>query len=219
MRADRFDERSLSTGIGRVVAVNDVTWEVDIESEDGGLISRAMVIGPRLQQSSTGDRPQWCKFALAGNRHGRPVCWPIESRLPGERTPRKDVVYYDEVQNFRETITREGVWELRNSKGPLLQLRILEEGGVIRVDTPKVRAVVKDEDGSIDVHCDGDLTADVGGNASATVAGNIDVQAGGNVTVQAGGDIVAEAAGKVDVTAPQINLTGAVTITGSLDVV
>lgn len=209
MSQDRPEEFRFDIGIGRIIEIYPRSWEVDIEAEDGGVVQRAIVVGPRLPEKSNDARPQWCVFGFASHLHGRAVCWPIESRLPAARTPRADVVHYDEVLNFRTTIDRAGNLEIRNAKGGrLLQIRIKEDGGVVRLDTPTTRVVLNDDAKSIEVHCDETLTATCK-NATVTADQNVDVTAGGNANVKATGSLTLKAA------SIQIEATGAVVIKGT----
>lgn len=182
---DHPDAFRFDLGVGRVVTVYPESWEVDLDAEVGGVVERALVIGQRLPEVSSADRPQWCVFGFASHQHGGAVCWPVESRLPGQRMSRADLVEYDEILNWRFTIDRSGNLELRNAKGDqLLQLRIQENGGVIRLDTPSTRIVMREEDASIELHCDKSLTATC---KDATVTADTDatVNAGGQITVKA----------------------------------
>jgi len=158
----RPDQYRYGLGYGIVERVYPDSWEVDILAADGGRVSRAVVLGPRLPEISAQfkggrtDRPQWVLYGFASHLHGAPVCWPIESR---ETNDRANWVYYAEVLDFRITINRQNELEIRNTHGEtLLQFRIQETDGVMRLDTPHTRVVLKDADQSIDIHCDKPLT-------------------------------------------------------------
>lgn len=226
MALDRPEEFRFDTGYG-IVLESYPDWHVDILTAGGGVIQRAMVLGPRLPEKSTDARPQWVYFGFADHSHSQAWCVPQPSRLPGDRSSRKDFVYYEEVGNYRITIDRTGVLEIRNtvSAEVLQQIRIFEADEVVRIDTPTTRAILDNKaksitfeaDETVTVNCknaivntEEDTTVNAEGNVAVDAGGNVDIQAGVNATIAAGGNISVEAGGTLDLTA-----TGAVTISGA----
>lgn len=212
---DRPEYFRYATGFGRVIAVYaGEEWEVDILPDSGGKITHALVVGPRLPERSTKQRPQIVLYGHGGATQGRTWALPIPSRLPGPRYSRKGLVYIEEVQGFRVVIKaplnigdvvvdQTGELEIHTTKGDReLAFRITEAQGVIETRTPKTSIVQNDDAGSITATCTGDAT----------------IHADGNVVVHAGKDIKADAAGEIDLTAPTIKMTGDVKIIGTLDV-
>ena len=205
---DRPESFRYDSGIGTVKAVYPDAWECDVLAEDGGIVQRALVIGSKLPELSTAERPQWVEYAFASHLQGRPVCRPIQSRLPGARLPRASYVYFDEivakqadgtVKGFRITVDRSGNLEILSLTDPLRQIRILDQDGVVRLDTPSVRAIFNESDKSARVQCDGDGELTAGGNATVT--------AGGTATLK-GAAIVLDG---------PVTITGDVALTGSLN--
>jgi hypothetical protein len=96
-------------------------------------------------------------------------------------------VYYDEVMHWRISISRAGVLEIRNDAGPLLQLRIIEENGTIRTDTPNTRIIQKEADASVEIYCKGPLTAKTDDSATVTVAKDLTATVKGDAQLTAGG--------------------------------
>lgn len=134
------------TGYGIVVRSYD-TWEVDIAPEDGGLLRRAQVLGTRLPEPSSPERPQWVIYWFA--QHDQAQCWclPVPSRLPGTRDDRRRYVWYDEVANYRLTINRDGELEVRNlANGSTTRLLIREQGNHIILETPSLRAELLEDE-------------------------------------------------------------------------
>ena len=206
---DRPEHFRFASNMGIISAVYPRTWEVDIRSEGGGVVTRALVLTPRLPEVSTDVRPQWCLYGHAAHLQGQPWCVPVSSRLMGPRTPTRDQwVYYEEVGNFRITIDRANELEIRNTAGGaegdgavLHQFRIQEIDGVIRLDTPTTRIILKEKDKSITIECDEklsiecedaevnvrhDATVVVGNNAQVDVLGAATIAVGATVDVSAG---------------------------------
>lgn len=212
---DRPEHFRYSLHFATVAAVYADSWEADLLTEDGGTIYRAIVQGPRMPEVSTPTRPQWAIFGFAHHEHGSAICWPFASRLTNIH--REQWVYYEEVLNFRITINRDNELEIRNTNGDVLcQLRIQQIDGVIRLDTPGTRLVLKEADKSIDLHCDEDLTASVGGDASIDVDGDLDATVGGAATVTVEGDATIESKATLNLKGATVNIEGAtaVNITG-----
>lgn len=138
---DRPEDFRYAGGYGLVDRSYD-TWHVDIRTIDGGLINRAVVLGHRLPEASTKERPQWVQYAFADHDHSQAFCTPVNSRLAGDRHDRRGFVYYDEVGDFRITISREGVYELRNAGG--FFLRGEQQGPFWRLVTPSCSLLLDD---------------------------------------------------------------------------
>jgi hypothetical protein len=221
---DRPEEFRYDAGIGRIVAVYPNTWEVDIEAEDGGLIQRALVEGPKRPKPSRTERPEWVEYGFASHLQGRPVCRLLQSRLMGSRFARSGLVYFEEIETddgrgFRITVDQSGNLEIRSLTEPLRQIRILDQDGVVRVDTPSTRIVLKEGDKSAELHCDGDASVDAGGDLDATAGGTAKVTAGGDATVEStGGNVTVKATATVTLQGAAIALKGPVTITGDVAV-
>ena len=227
----RAGEDRYSLGVGLVSETYPLAWEVDILAEDGGVVPRAVVLGPRFPERSAESRPQWVIFGYVGALNGRAVCWPIESRLTPPDVERSGYVYWDEFLNFRLSCTVDNVFEIRNRDGDMqYRFRIEQDGGIIRLDTPDTRIVQTQADKSIliecaeelTVHCknatvnvDEDATVTVGGDVTATVGGDIVATVAGNVTATVTGNVTLSAAA-VGVTAATTTFTGNVVITGIL---
>lgn len=209
--------------LGLVRAVYPATWEVDVELAYAvnGVVRRARVAGVFLPEIHKPERPSHALVGWLDAFQQGPVAVPLHNTLcpPGER---KDFVFWSEHHGFRITIrepghtgelrsgAQVGELEIRSLKGGReLSLRLVEDGGVVRIDTPTTRIVLDDDENKVEIHADGDVAVDAGQNLVAT--------AGGNATVTAVGSIGLTAQ-VVTVTAPAINLTGAVTVTGRLDI-
>lgn len=209
---DRPEFFRYAPAYGTVLHVYPRSWEVDVLAANGGIIPRAVVLGSRLPEESTKGRPQWVVILWSEATEGQAYALPIPSRLPGGRYDRADLVYLEEVQGFRITIRapgnqgrvvagQTGEFEVCSEKdGRRLQARIIEAGGVIRLDTPKTRIVLADDEEAISVEAVGNVAVDAGGD--------IEAMAGGDVTVQAGGSIKLTAAGTVEITGASVKITG-----------
>jgi len=146
MTGDRPEFFRYGLNYGTVATVYPESWEVDLLAEGGGLVNRALVLGPRLPEISTPTRPQWVIFGHADHMQGAPVCWPIESRLPGARFRRADLVYYDEALNYRISISRQGEFAVTNTNGEAItRIRMTQEGPFIRLETPQLHATLDDQ--------------------------------------------------------------------------
>lgn len=231
---DRPEHFRYETQFGKVVQVYRDTWECDLLSEAGGRINRALIIGPRRPEVSTPERPQWALYGHADAAQGKPWCLPVDSRLPGPRTERGQWVWYDEVGNFRITINEDNELEIRNTDGDALhRIRIQQDGGVVRLDTPRTRIVLREQDQSITIECDeklsvacNDVQVNAAGNADVRVEKDASVQVVGDANMLVGGNVTATIAGVVTYSAPSATFTiptlaivGAVNITGRLDIV
>lgn len=225
--------------LGIVRRVYPESWEVDVELlySVNGVIRRAAILGPFLPEVHADGRPSHAVVGWLDAFQQSPVAVTLHNTLC-PIPDRKDYVYWSEHHGFRITIREPGhqgelraadqvgELEIRSLKGGRpLQVRIIEAGGVIRIDTPTTRIVLDDDANKVEVHADGDVAVDAGANLEATAGANASVQAGANVTVSAGGNVTATAAGAVavnatavTVTAGAINLVGNVTVTGRLDV-
>lgn len=203
-----------------VEAVHPDTWEVDVRSlyASAGIVRRVKVLGHYLPEVHTRERDSKVIVAWLDAYQQAPVCWPIHNTMMPAPELKANHVYWSEHLAYRMRITRDGVLEIRNAAGPLLQIQVLEEDGVVRIDTPRTRVILRDSDGSITAECEGDCTVDAGGNIEATAGGNVAVDAGGNISAVAGGNIHAQADGQALVKATAIQLVGPVTITGALTV-
>jgi hypothetical protein len=229
---DRPEFFRYAPAYGTVYRVYPKSWEVDVLASNGGIIPRAIVLGARLPEESTEQRPQWVVVLWSEATDGQTYALPVPSRLPGLRYQRSELVLLEEVQGWKISIKapgntgvtvagQTGELEIRSEKGGrTLQLRIQEQGGVIRLDTPKTHVVMHDDVGDVAVECDRDATVDAGRDVgvtagrdiNATAAQNISAEAGGNVTVDApAGTITATAGVAVTVEAPAITATATVT--------
>jgi len=194
---------------GTVLHVYPQAWEVDVLAEYGGIIQRAAVIGARLPEVSADDRPQWVYVFWAHATHGQAFCLPVSSRLPGTRYDRDGLVYVDEIRGYRITVrepghpteNQVGELEVRSEKGGrVMQLRVLESGGVVRIDTPNTSLVLHDDEGGVTIECT--ETARINcKNAVIEADEDIDANAGGDVSVRADGDASVRAAGNANVVA------------------
>lgn len=201
---DRPEEFLYAWHYGVVRAVYPESWEVDVAAEGGGIVQRVLVLGPRLPEVSTPDRPQWVLWGTAAARAGAPVCIPISSRLPAARTPRKDVVYYEEVGNYRMTVTRANEFEIRNLDGEARhRITIKQEEGIVQLDTPRTRITLRESDKSVTIEADQHVhvsceTARVDALAKAEVVAP-DVRLGDPATQQIplGNQLIAYLAGLV----------------------
>jgi len=72
------------------------------------------------------------------------------------------------------------------------------------------------EDGTIAVYSPNNVEVNADVDVNVVAAGNVSVQAGVDVDVQAGGDVSVVASGDVNITGTNINLTGNVAVTGTL---
>lgn len=215
-----------------VTAVYPDTWEVDVALaySSGATVQRCKVQGIFLPEVHTEDRQSKVLIGRLDELQQAPIAIPIHNTMiPDEE--KADHVYWSEHHGFRIKIREPGhqgelrpgdqvgELEIRSLKGErLLQVRIQEDGGVIRLDTPKTRVVLSDDEEKIEVHADGDVVVDAGGSIAATAGedisaiagGDIVAQAGGNVFVQASGDIQLQASGNITIAA-----AGTVAITGA----
>lgn len=209
---DRPENFRYGLGRGTVQKVYRATWEVDILAEEGGIIRRARVVGPRRPEVSTPARPQWVVFGFVGHNQSHPICLPEESRLSAARFLRDDYLFYyefGELPNaWRFTVNEERQLEILHL-AKKYHLVLQEKDGVLMLETPKTRLVLKDADGSILLECDQRLTVHCQ-DATVNVDGSADVTVGQTATVKAGAS--------VDVEAPAISLKGAVAIEGNVAV-
>jgi len=207
--SDRIENFRYETGVGTVLKLHPVAWEVDVLAGGAsGIVYRAMVLGPRFPEVSTPKRPQYVLYGCGHSSIGFPWCLPIPSRLFSAQ--RGNFVYWDEALNWRITINRDNEVEILH---PTKHYHILlqEKDGVIRVETPRTRLVLKDADGSallecekqLTVHCE-DAVVNVEKDAKVTVG------ASATIDVKETVDVTAKIA---NVTAPAINLNGLVTVT------
>lgn len=77
-------------------------------------------------------------------------------------------------------------------------IRIKKDGDLEIVGSKNMKATIK---GNIEVTCEGNLTANVGGNATIDIGGTTDLTSGGDVNI----------------TAPNVNITGNLTVSGQTD--
>lgn len=193
---DRIENFRYETGFGTVLQVYPDAWEVDVRAAgSSGIVYRATVLGPRLPEVSTPTRPQFVVFGFAHSSIGNPWCMPMPSRLFSGT--RGHFVYWEEALNWRITINRDNEVEILH---PTKQYHILlqEKDGVVRIETPKTRLVLKDVDGSVLVECDEKLTVHC-------KDAEVNVDAVANVT----------AGSSANVKAPAIELEGEVSIKGN----
>lgn len=187
---------------GTVVAVHPDTWEVDVRlsSTSSAVLRRVRVHSHFLPEVHTKDRQSRVIVGWLDARSQSPVALPLHHAI----TPRGDKsnhVFWSEHLRYRIRITRDGVFEIRNLTGDVLcQIQIIEQDGVIRLDTPNTHIVMNDAKGSIDAECTETLTAKCK-NAKVEAEENVDVQAGGDISAQAEGNVKATAAGNVEATA------------------
>lgn len=173
-----------------VLAVHRDTWEIDVRALYGsaGRIRRVKVLGPFLPEPETDVLDSKVVVGWLDGHQQSPVAIPIHNTMIPD-AEKAAHVFWSQHLAYLIRITRDGQLEIRNTKGPLLQVRVLEADGVVRLDTPKTHLVLKDADGSIEAECEG--------NAKVAAGGNVDVTAGGNVAVEAGGNLSATAQGQV----------------------
>lgn len=234
-------EAQIQAAVGIVTAVHHDTWEVDVRllNTDRGEVKRCKVVSHFLpeihldQNSDYPDRQEKVVVLWTDAYQQSPVCLPLHNVLVPDAEKANHVLWL-ELLKYRIRITRDGELELRNYQGPVLQIRVLEEDGVVELRTPKTSVVLKDADGSIAASCEGNATVDAGENIEATAGGDVTVEAGGkieatagtsieatagtsakvqagtSVDVQAGANITLQAGGAISITA-----AGAVTIMGA----
>ena len=229
----RPELQRFALGQGIIQAVYPKSWEVDILSDEGGIVQRVMVVGPRFPEVSPQvpgavytDRPQWAIYAHAAHLQGQPICWLVPSRLNSVEIERAQYVYWEEVLNFRISIDRDNNLEIRCR--PLgsedkYRIRVEETDGVIRLDTPRTRIVLKEADQSILVECDKrltihckDATVNVDNQADVTVGANANLIVGGNLDAKVTGTTTLQTAA-LTVTAPTSIFSGNVNIGGVLN--
>lgn len=194
---ERPEHFRYATGYGIVLNVYE-SWEADLLVESGGIVPRAVILGPRRLEKSTPGRPQWVIYGYADHTNGLAYCIPVSSRLTDDRV---HLYLYDEVLNWRFSIDDAGNYELQNTaKG--LHIRVQEDGGIIRLDTPSTHIVLNEAEQSVTIDCAGDLEATAGGNATVkATAIKLDgpVEITGALTAKAG-----------------VTVTGNVTASGSI---
>lgn len=127
------------------------TWEVDVRLPNGALEQRVPVVGPRLPEASTEDRPQWVILGFGGHGTSGAWCIPVPAQLDGGG--REGWVYFDQVGNYRISIDREGRLEIANAHdGGQTRIRISQSGNELLLDTSaKVRVQAGD---IVEVACD-----------------------------------------------------------------
>jgi len=186
-----------------VLTVHRDAWEIDVRALYGsaGRIRRVKVLGPFLPEPETDVLDSKVVVGWLDSYQQSPVAIPIHNTMVPD-AEKANHVFWSQHLAYLIRITRDGQLEIRNTKGPLLQVRVLEADGVVRLDTPKTHLVLKDADGSIEVQCEGDAKLD----------------AGGDVDVTAGGSLSAKAAVEVDVEAPIMRIKAQVFIDGGLTV-
>lgn len=154
--------------VGLVVAIYPDTWEVDVRLLYGSsaVVRRAKVLAhflPELHAKNPDGsaNPARQSKVLVGRVDAyqqSPVAIPIHNVIvPDAEKPGH--VFWSEHLNFRLRVDRAGNLEIRNLKdGRELRLRIEEDGGVVRVDTPRTRIILRDEDGGVTIECDETVT-------------------------------------------------------------
>ena len=197
--------------LGIVTRVYQDVWAVDVQPvyATSGLLPRVKVVSHFLPEVHTAERQSKVLVGWLDGFQSAPVALPLHNTImsPADKAA---LIYWSEHHRYLTRIKASvaapdtpAEFEIRNATGEtLLQIRMLEHDGVIRLDTPSTRIVLKESDQSIEVHCDGTLTATVGGDA------NVDV----------GGDATLTADGHVQIEAPTITLKGAVKVDGALTV-
>lgn len=231
------DEFMFAPQRGIVRKVDPKSWEATIETHDGALIERAIVLGSRLPDLNEGefsDRPQYAVVWFCDAKVGRPVCLPVSSRLVGSRVNRENFVWYDEVKHYRMSIDTDGNYEVRTDNGELY-FRIEENDGIVRLRTPRTTIVMKDADGSILIECEEKLKVvcrdaevnvgrdasvsvgnsakvKVGGDAQVSVEGNADMTIGKNATMKVGGNTSVTSSGSMNVQANSISMSAAAAV-------
>lgn len=160
---------------GIVVKVHPETWEVDVRlsGKHSSVVRRCKVIGnflPEEDVESDGKiKKEKVGKVIVGMLNGfvqSPVAIPIHNVMsPGG--DRKNYVYWSEHLNFKITIDRSGNLEISNNKKDLLQIRIQEKDGTIRIDTPGTSIVQKQSDESITINC---KNANINASEKASVA-------------------------------------------------
>jgi len=191
-----------NTSHGTVAAVHPDTWEVDILAADGGVVNNALVLGPRLPEASLPSRPQWVIYGFADNQRGQAWCIPVPSRL-FERV-RGQYAYWDEVLHWRITINRNNELEILHPSGQF-HILLQETDGVIRVEVPEARVVLKNSDKTLLVECTERLTVHCK-DATVNVENDADVTVGGNVSAQVAGRLDAIVGVEATIEAPQVTV-------------
>lgn len=193
-------ESRIEPQLGAVIRVYPDTWEVDVRliHSSSAIIRRAKINGVYLPEVHSAERPSHAIVVWMDGYQQSPVALPLHNTI-APPAARKDYVYWSEHHGFRVTIkepghlgalrpdNQVGELEIRSLKGGRsLQIRIIEDAGVIRLDTPTTHVVLTDDDGSVAIACDGDLTAEAGGtieltapaitlNGAVTINGTLDV--------------------------------------------
>jgi hypothetical protein len=219
--------RELTLGV--VTDVHPDTWEVDVRLQNSTSSTiRAKIASHFLPEvheiGSDGKTP-------VPGRQSKVFVWRVDAYSQGAiAIPMHHLiagleqlgahVFWSEHLNFRITINRQGTLEIRNAKdgGPLLQVRMIEEDGVIRLDTPKTHVALKDADGSVAVQCDGDLSAEVGGDLTVQVQGKADATVVGDVTLTTPSNLIATVIGNATFTVAgnvTVTATGQVAVSGA----
>lgn len=221
---DRPGSFRYATQSGIVVGVHPESWEVDVLLARGGVVERAVVMGPRLPEVSTRERPQYVMVDWIDAQHAMPIASPVASRVGGTRRMRSGFRYFEEFYNYRITEDHQGTLEIESQReGKQLTVRVKESSDEIEIEGKggqhvRIRLgldgnILIEADKAVDVTCQ---------TASVTAVNTVDVKCQ-QATVDA--DILVNitapligvnADAAVGVTAPQITLSGAVTIDGTL---
>lgn len=230
---------------GHVIAVHPERWEVDVQLRysSGGRVPRCRVVAHWLPEVHREERPSLVLVGWADAYLDGPLAIPVHSFvMPDAQYP--DHVYWSEHFGWRikiqqpgrgpnsPTAPQTGELEIRttNTKEGPLSIRIQEEAGVIRLDTPDTHIVMRQDAKSIQIIATKDVfvqcenaIVDAGNNIEATAQQNIVATArGGNISVIAPAGVVTVEAtagavnvkggAVVNVDAPAINLNGLVKV-------
>jgi hypothetical protein len=201
--------------LGYVIRLYPETWEVDVRlvHDTSGVVTRCKVASHFLPEvhktdfSGEADESR-LSFVLLGRidayQQG-PVAIPIHHPIAISDSDKGQYVYWSEHLGFRVTIKqdehpkgdRTGELEIRNQKDDrLLQIRILEDRAVIRLDTPTTRIIMDDTAKGITIECDEKVQV---------TCKNATVDAEEKVEVNCQNAVVAASA-EADVESPQIRL-------------
>jgi hypothetical protein len=120
-------------------------WRVDIESEVGGLIHKALVIGPHLPPIDQGaEQPSHVVFTQIQGHVDDVICWPLTfRRFFGPETPNEEEHHYYQVHlhceragNITVRVTDDGRWVIESEEGDYIALKT--DTREIRVIAPAV---------------------------------------------------------------------------------
>lgn len=178
----RAEDFRFATDVGIVLAVYPREWAIDILAANGSIVRRATVVGSRMPEVSTTERPQWALFGWIDHSEGSAWARGINRELPAGRADRGDFLYYEEAGRFRISIDRSGTLELRNraaddtaDDAPVHRVVIQEADGVVLLETPNCRLRLRESDQGADLTVSGPVTINCQ-NATVTVTETCEVR-------------------------------------------